>query len=488
MVMAVRRTGIRLLVALALMAAGAGTAALVAPGGAAAPSPCNEGQTVTTECTSTEPPPTDTTTTTTTPTPTTTTPTTTTPTPTTTTPTTTTPTPTTPTTPTPTPTPPTESIPTVTVPDAGTGSVEKPKQKPTKPAQPRQRPAPVAPLHTGPTDLTPDLGPGTYVFPVYGPVLFTDAYGVRRSTGWHHGDEIFAPLGAPVLAVTDGTLFLVSWSPVGGNRLWLRDDNGNYFYYAHLAAFSTAAAQGVRVHAGQIIGFVGDTGEAAGTPPHLHFEIHPVSRIAYGYDGAVSPTPYLRAWQRLQRLQFTASDLALTTLTGWSAAMAAPSAPSPGAILLSSSDITTATSLDKRAVRRALATSSSRTRPWALRKVLERRSHPTPFKISPKQRRHALQAERLDIEASLPPGFPGSSVWDQLAQCEAGGDWAAENGDGFYGGLQFTSSTWLENGGGVYAQYANNATREEQIAIAKRVLAIYGWVAWPVCSQKLGLR
>jgi murein DD-endopeptidase MepM/ murein hydrolase activator NlpD len=285
MVMAVRRTGIRLLIALALMAAGAGTAALVAPGGAAAPSPCNEGQTVTTECTSTEPPPTDTTTTTTPP-PTTTTPTTTTPTtttPTTTTPTTTTPTPTTPTS---TPTPPTKSIPTVTVPDAGTGSVEKPKHKPTKPAQPRQRQSPVTPLHTGPTDLTPDLGSGTYVFPVYGPVLFTDAYGVRRSTGWHHGDEIFAPLGAPVLAVTDGTLFLVSWSPVGGNRLWLRDDNGNYFYYAHLAAFSTAAAQGVRVHAGQIIGFVGDTGEAAGTPPHLHFEIHPVSRIAYGYDGA----------------------------------------------------------------------------------------------------------------------------------------------------------------------------------------------------------
>jgi len=110
------------------------------------------------------------------------------------------------------------------------------------------------------------------------------------------------------------------------------------------------------------------------------------------------------------------------------------------------------------------------------------------FKVSRKQRRHALQAQRLDLQASLPPGFPGSSIWDTLAQCEANGDWAADNGDGFYGGLQFTPSTWTENGGGVYAPYANQATREQQIAVAKRVLSIYGWVAWPVCSQKLGLR
>ena len=200
----------------------------------------------------------------------------------------------------------------------------------------------VKPLHTGPTTLTPDLGRGAYVFPVYGPVAYTDTYGRSSPAGWLHGDEIFAPLGAPVLAVTDGTLFLVGWSPAGGNRLWLRDDNDNYYYYSHLAAFSTAAIVGARVHAGQVLGFVGDTGDAVGTLPHLHFEIHPSSRIAYGYDGAVNPTPYLRAWQRLLRLQFTASDLALTTLTGWSAAVAAPSAPPPGAILLRASDISNA--------------------------------------------------------------------------------------------------------------------------------------------------
>ena len=475
---AVRRTGIRLLIALALLAAGAASSALLAPGGSAAPSPsCEPGQTVTTECTSTEPPPTDTTTTTTT---------TTAPPPTTTAPppTTTAPTPTT------TAPPPTEPIPTVTVPDAGKGGVEKPKPRPPeqKPAKPGPHPVVVPPLHTGPTALTPDLGTGTYVFPVFGPVAYSDSYGLQAPTGWHHGDELFAPLGAPVLAATDGTLFLVGWSPLGGNRFWLRDDNGNYYYYSHLAAFSTAAIAGARVRAGQLIGFVGDTGDAVGTLPHLHFEIHPAARIAYGYDGAVNPTPYLRAWQRLERLQFTASDLALTTLTGWSAAVAAPSAPPPGAILLQSSDISSATALNKHAVAKAMAASAPRTRPWALQRALAKRVHTNIFHVSPKERRHALQAERLDLEASLPPGFPGSSIWDSLAQCEANGDWAADNGDGFYGGLQFTPSTWTENGGTAYAPMANQATREEQIAVAKRVLAIYGWVAWPVCSVKLGLR
>ena len=183
-------------------------------------------------------------------------------------------------------------------------------------------------------------------------------------------------------------------------------------------------------------------------------------------------------------MQFTASDLALTTLTGWSA-QSRRRRPPPGAILLRASDISNASALNKHAVARAMSTPSPSTRPWALRKALAKR-RTTVFRVSPKQRRHALQAERLDMQASLPPGFPGSSVWDMLAQCEANGDWAADNGDGFYGGLQSCSSTWDENGGGGYAPVANQATREST-AIAKSVLARYGWVAWPVCSQKLGL-
>ena len=76
------------------------------------------------------------------------------------------------------------------------------------------------------------------------------------------------------------------------------------------------------------------------------------------------------------------------------------------------------------------------------------------------------------------------STWDKVAQCESSGDWSINTGNGFYGGLQFTESTWLAYGGGAYAQYANQATRAQQIAIAEKVLAGQGIGAWPVCGPK----
>ena len=79
-------------------------------------------------------------------------------------------------------------------------------------------------------------------------------------------------------------------------------------------------------------------------------------------------------------------------------------------------------------------------------------------------------------------------VWDQLARCEAGGNWAINTGNGFYGGLQFTAGTWTGHGGAAYAPRADMASREQQIDIAQRVLATQGWGAWPACTLKLGLR
>lgn len=79
------------------------------------------------------------------------------------------------------------------------------------------------------------------------------------------------------------------------------------------------------------------------------------------------------------------------------------------------------------------------------------------------------------------------SDWDRLAQCEAGGNWGINTGNGYQGGLQFSPSTWTAHGGGEYAASAHNATREQQIAVAERVLASQGWGAWPSCSAKLGL-
>ena len=86
------------------------------------------------------------------------------------------------------------------------------------------------------------------------------------------------------------------------------------------------------------------------------------------------------------------------------------------------------------------------------------------------------------------PAVANGSVWDQLAQCEAGGDWSINTGNGFSGGLQFTPSTWAAFGGTEYAPAAHMATREQQIAVAERVQAGQGWGAWPACTSKMGLR
>ena len=158
---------------------------------------------------------------------------------------------------------------------------------------PALQPAPSLGLPRRPAPAVPIPANAGYVFPVAGGASFTDDYGAARAdTGWHHGNDLFADRGTPVVAVADGTLSKVGINALGGNRLWLTDDRGNAFYYAHLSAYAPEALEGARVHAGQVIGFVGNTGDAITTPPHLHFEVHP------GDGDSVDPYPYLLAWQR----------------------------------------------------------------------------------------------------------------------------------------------------------------------------------------------
>ncbi|MFG1783460.1 transglycosylase family protein [Rhodococcus oryzae] len=88
---------------------------------------------------------------------------------------------------------------------------------------------------------------------------------------------------------------------------------------------------------------------------------------------------------------------------------------------------------------------------------------------------------------AAPANAAPDSDWDRLAQCEAGGNWGINTGNGYQGGLQFSPSTWNAHGGGQYAATANQATREQQIAVAEKVLASQGWGAWPSCSSSLGL-
>ncbi|CAL9412574.1 hypothetical protein SUDANB176_01696 [Streptomyces sp. enrichment culture] len=77
-------------------------------------------------------------------------------------------------------------------------------------------------------------------------------------------------------------------------------------------------------------------------------------------------------------------------------------------------------------------------------------------------------------------------VWDRIAQCESGGDWHINTGNGYYGGLQFSASTWRAYGGTAYAPTADRATRSQQIAIATKVQRAQGWGAWPTCSARAG--
>ena len=99
----------------------------------------------------------------------------------------------------------------------------------------------------------------------------------------------------------------------------------------------------------------------------------------------------------------------------------------------------------------------------------------------------ALAGAAIAVPVVMASTASADSVnWTAIANCESGGDWSIDTGNGFYGGLQFSESTWLAYGGGDYAQYANEATESQQIAVAEKVLAGQGIGAWPVCGADAG--
>lgn len=122
-----------------------------------------------------------------------------------------------------------------------------------------------------------------------------DTFGAPRgATRTHAGLDIFAPRGTPVLSTTRGVVVAVRESGLGGKQAWVTGPARERHYYAHLDDWGQGLAVGDVVLPSQLLGIVGDTGNALGTPPHLHYGI-------YGADGAYDPLPLLRAGAPVRR-------------------------------------------------------------------------------------------------------------------------------------------------------------------------------------------
>jgi len=131
---------------------------------------------------------------------------------------------------------------------------------------------------------------GTYACLIDGPYDFRDTWGAPRSGGRSHkGVDVMGLYGAEVYAFTSGSVSRLTSSSLGGINLYLWGDDGIEYFYAHLSDYASGIYSGRYVDAGELIAFNGDSGNARGGPPHVHFEVHP------GGGGPVNPYPYAAA-------------------------------------------------------------------------------------------------------------------------------------------------------------------------------------------------
>jgi murein DD-endopeptidase MepM/ murein hydrolase activator NlpD len=138
----------------------------------------------------------------------------------------------------------------------------------------RERAIKAARAGGGAGGIGPEATPG-FICPMPPPVSFINDWGFPRSGGrTHKGTDVFAAYGHSVVAVANGTINLRSGG-LGGTGIWLHADYGVSFYYAHLSGYAPGITSGMQVSIGQEIGYNGDTGNARGGAPHVHFQIHP---------------------------------------------------------------------------------------------------------------------------------------------------------------------------------------------------------------------
>lgn len=139
----------------------------------------------------------------------------------------------------------------------------------------------------------------TLAMPVVGvqPFNLYDSWGASRDGGRrkHRGIDIFAPKGTAVVAVADGIISFIGDQPKGGQCIWLTTEAGASFYYAHLDRWAPGLYEGMEVRTGDLLGYVGNTGNAKTTPPHLHFGINENDEMVNPYPILTKATPVQRA-------------------------------------------------------------------------------------------------------------------------------------------------------------------------------------------------
>jgi len=139
----------------------------------------------------------------------------------------------------------------------------------------------------------------TAPFPVAGLAHYSDDWQMARTTPCphlHQGNDIFADFGTPIVASGPGVISSMGTEAVGGIAMYVNGDDGNAFYYAHLKRFAKGVRSGMRVDKGTVLGEVGNTGNADGGPPHLHFEVHaPVRSRSGTYTAAINPINFLNS-------------------------------------------------------------------------------------------------------------------------------------------------------------------------------------------------
>lgn len=139
----------------------------------------------------------------------------------------------------------------------------------------------------------------TLAMPVVGvqPFNLYDSWGAARDGGRrkHRGIDIFAPKGTAVVAVADGIISFIGDQPKGGQCIWLTTEAGASFYYAHLDRWAPGLYEGMEVRTGDLLGYVGNTGNAKTTPPHLHFGINENDEMVNPYPILAKATPVQRA-------------------------------------------------------------------------------------------------------------------------------------------------------------------------------------------------